>query len=105
MNRAAALLVLTSALSFGQSWTGRLVDAVCKTANAGEDSFTALCPATPTTHLFALQLPNSKVLILNAAGNEKADDAIRNALKTDVHVRITGSRDGSMVRVQKIEIE
>ncbi len=99
-----AFIFALAPFAFADSWTGRLVDAMCKASSEGLDSFTASCPATESTHLFAIELADLKVLSLDAVGNEKASDAIRNIHKNDVRVTITGSLDGKTVRVQKLEL-
>jgi hypothetical protein len=91
--------------AFAGSWTGRLVDASCKVSNEGSDPALASCPVTTATNLFAIELADAKVLILNAVGNEKAADAIKNTQKTDLHATVTGSLDGQMVKVEKIEVQ
>jgi hypothetical protein len=97
------LFVMAAMFAFAGSWTGRLVDASCKVSNEGSDPALASCPVTTATNLFALELADAKVLILNAVGNEKA--AIKNTQKTDLHATVTGSLDGQMVKVEKIEVQ
>jgi hypothetical protein len=81
-----------------ETWTGKLVDAICKASSE------AGCPATSETHLFAIELPDSKVLILDARGNDKAAGAIHNAPKNEWHATVTGSREGQTVKVETIEL-
>jgi hypothetical protein len=88
-----------------QTWTGRLVDALCKASNQGTESAAASCAATKATHLFALELADARVLNLDAAGNEKADDAIRNAQKRDLRVTVTGALQDQTVKVATIKIQ
>jgi hypothetical protein len=90
---------------FAQTWTGRLVDALCKASNQGTGSAATSCAPTKATHLFALELADAQVLNLDAAGNEKADDAIRNAQKRDLRVTVTGSLQDQTVKVATIEIQ
>lgn len=101
----ATLFVMAATFVFADSWTGRLVDAACKVSNQGSDASMSSCPVTNATHLFAIELADAKVLILDAAGNEKAADAIKNTPKTDLHATVTGSLDGQTVKVEKIEIQ
>ena len=65
----------------------------------------ASCPVTTATNLFAVELADAKVLILDASGNEKAANAIKNSQKTDLHATVTGSLDGQTVKVEKIEVQ
>jgi hypothetical protein len=100
----AACFVVPAALAFADSWTGKLVDASCKVSNEGTTTV-ADCLATPATHLFALELPDAKVLNLDAAGNGKAADAIKNAQKSGFTAKITGSLDGQTIKVETIEFQ
>ena len=102
----AILFVVTATFAFAGTWTGRLVDASCKATNEGKDSSVTTCAATTTTHLFAVELADAKVLNLDAAGNEKAADAVKNNQKTDLRATVTGSLEGqATVKVEKIEIQ
>jgi hypothetical protein len=101
----STLFVMAATFAFAGSWTGRLVDASCKVSNEGSDSSMASCPVTAATNLFAIELPDAKVLILDAAGSEKAADAMKHIQKTDLHATVTGSLDGQTVKVDKIEIQ
>ena len=100
----ATLFVMTAAFAFAETWTGRLVDASCKATNAGKESV-ASCAATTATHLFAVQLADARVLNLDAAGNEKVADAVKNNQKTNLRATVTGSLEGQTVKVEKIEIQ
>jgi hypothetical protein len=104
MKQLATLLVMAATITYAGSWTGKLVDAACKVSNQDDPSM-ASCPVTAATNLFAIELPDGKVLILYASGNEKAADAIKDIQKTDLHATITGSLDGQMVKVEKIELQ
>jgi hypothetical protein len=97
---ASIAMVFTLSATFvrAETWTGKLVDAICKASSE------AGCPATLETHLFAIELPDSKVLILDARGNEKAAGAIHNAPKSELHATVTGSREGQTVKVETIEL-
>ena len=101
----AALLVISAALGFAETWTGNLVDAVCKVADEARDLSPAGCAATSATHLFAIELSSTEILNLDAAGNEKAANAVKNIKKTNPRAIVTGSLEGLMVRVEKIEIQ
>lgn len=100
----AACFVVPAGLAFAGSWTGKLVDASCKVSNQGTAT-AADCLATPATHLFALELPDAQVLNLDAAGNGKAADAVKNAQKSGLTAKITGSLDGQTIKVETIEFQ
>jgi hypothetical protein len=101
----AAVLVMSSAFCLADTFTGKLVDAICKASNEGKDASMASCAATAATHLFAIELQNAKVLNLDAAGNEKAASALKNTQKTDLRATVTGSLNGSTVKVETIELQ
>jgi hypothetical protein len=101
----ATAFAMVAAFASAQTWTGRLVDAVCKASNEGQDSFSASCAASKETHLFAIELSDGKVLNLNAAGNEKAAGAIKDLQKADLRATVSGSLEEQMVKVETIEIQ
>jgi hypothetical protein len=101
----AMVFMLAATCGLAESWTGRLVDALCKASARDIDSPSPGCAANKTTHLFAIELADASLLELDAAGNEKADDAIRNAQKTDLHVTVTGSLHGQTVKVATIKVQ
>jgi hypothetical protein len=95
-----AVLAMAISPAFAETWAGNLVDAMCTMSDEGRD-----CAATPATHLFAIELSDSKLLTLNAAGNEKAADAVKNVKTANPRAIVTGSLDGLMVKVETIEIQ
>ncbi|HTB11739.1 MAG TPA: hypothetical protein VK752_09215 [Bryobacteraceae bacterium] len=101
----AVAFLLSAAFAAAQTWSGRLVDAVCKATNEGQDSFTASCGASTATHLFAIELAGAKVLILNAAGNQMAASAVKDLKKTDLHATVTGALEGQFVNVESIDVQ
>jgi len=100
---SAAAFIAAASLGFAETWTGKLVDAVCKVSSESEAS--AICAATPATHLFAIELSDAKVLNLDAIGNEKAANAVKNIKKSNPRVIVTGSLEGLTVRVESIEVQ
>ena len=99
----ATVLVLSSAFCLADTFTGKLVDATCKASNEGKEKGT--CAATAATRLFAIELPGAKVLNLDATGNEKAADATKNTEKTDLRATVTGSLNGTTVKVETIKLQ
>ena len=99
------ILIMVAASAFAESWTGKLVDAVCKVSHEGDDPPMPACAATAETHLFGIELSDAKMLALDAAGNEKASNAVKSVRKTNPRAVVTGSRDGQFVKVETIEIQ
>jgi hypothetical protein len=100
-----AIFVVAGFPASAETWAGNLIDAVCMTSDEGRDFSRAGCAATSATHLFAIELSDSKMLSLDAAGNEKAASAVKNIRKTNPRAIVTGSLEGLMVRVETIEIQ
>jgi hypothetical protein len=105
MKKLALIAVCFVIPAFADSWTGKLLDASCKVSNEGAGASPADCSATSATQLFAIELPDAKVLNLDAAGNGKAADAVKNAQKTALRAKITGSLDGQTIKVETIELQ
>ena len=85
-----------------QSWSGMLVDADCKTANAAEK-----CEITEATKNFGFQGSDGKYFKLDSGSNAK----IRTALQTSetktgsIRASLSGTMDGDIMKVDKVEIE
>jgi hypothetical protein len=110
MNRIAkGTIVLLASAGFllAESWTGKLVDANCKTAEGAvgnpNGELPANCIATTSTKSFAVQTPDGKIYKLDSAGNAKAVEIIKNnPSKNDVTV--TGSMNGQMLKVDSLDL-
>jgi len=99
-----------SVLAFGETLTGRLVDADCV---AHQKSVTT-CDPTGTTAAFAL-IVSGKEYKLDPAGNAKAADAIKNRADrstdpnkpaTEIMAKVTGTKEGdSVLKVEAIEVQ
>jgi hypothetical protein len=101
----ALLFSVTSVFCLADSWNGKLVDASCKAKTQASGEKMA-CSATQATTVFAVELSDGKILSLDAGGNAKAADAIRNSKATDPMVSVTGSADASgKVKVESIKIQ
>jgi len=106
---AAALFM--SALAFAETYSGKLVDASC--AQQQKD---AVCNPTASTAAFALQVSGEKMLTLDADGNKKAAQALRdsnngadrakdpNAPDSQVTATIQGTVSDSEIKVDSIEV-
>jgi len=107
----SALLVFASALAFGETFSGKLVDAAC---TAQQKS--ATCTPTASTTLFATQVAGNKLLKLDAEGNRKAADALKeNNNSADrakdpnapaqVMATVDGTLNGDEIKVDTISIQ
>lgn len=106
----AALAVFTG-LAMAEDWTGRLLDASCYDQNKTAKP----CDATSSTTSFVLDV-NGKIYKLDAAGNSKAVDAIKNradrstgAANTQagpINAKVTGSVEGTdSIKVDRIDVQ
>jgi hypothetical protein len=105
ITKLGLLFAVTSVFCLADSWNGKLVDASCKAKSQASGEKMA-CSATQATTTFGVELADGKVLHLDAEGNAKAADAIKNSKSTDPTVSVTGSADASgKVKVESIKIQ
>lgn len=95
-------LIVASSFATADTWTGKLVDAVCKVSNQKTDPSIS-CEATPRTSLFAIELPDTNVMNLDAIGNEKAHTAVKSGRNAN-NATVTGSRSGQFINVESLEV-
>jgi hypothetical protein len=115
--RLAALVCLSSALGFAESWSGALVNSRCWTAEernvnpADTTTFVdrdrnleiRFCSPNAKTKSFAVVLPDGLSFQLDDAGNTKAAELIRQSGKQSVFtVAVTGERIKNTVKVESI---
>jgi hypothetical protein len=108
MNRLAVFLA-ASALSASlavaaDTWTGTLVDVMCK----GKDlaSHTTKCAVACAKSGYGLVLSDGKFIKFDESGNARALAALKASTKEkDLKARVTGSLDGDTVRVSSIELQ
>jgi hypothetical protein len=107
-----ALLTAFSALALADSWQGRLIDAACYEHAPNKSA--ASCDPTTATTTFALFV-SGKTYNLDMAGNSKATEAMKNRAdrSTDpaklpgeqISVKVTGTKDGGMIKVETLEVQ
>ena len=85
-----------------QSWSGILIDADCRAADAADK-----CEVTETTKTFGLQTSDGKYMKLDKAGNAKVRAALDGSVtKTGlIKVSVSGSMDGEMLVVDAVQIQ
>ena len=97
-------------MAFAESWSGKLLDASCfdqKKTSAG-------CDATSKSKAFALDVSGT-VYKLDAAGNSKAADALKNRADraadpnkpgaTEVTAKVNGAEKGGTITVESIDVQ
>jgi hypothetical protein len=113
--RLAAVACLSSALSFAGNWSGVLVDSRCWDSEENNTRDTSvyvdrdgnleirLCSPGAKTKSFAVVLTDGLNLKLDAAGNAKAAELIRETgKKVPVAVVVTGETSKDTIKVDSI---
>ncbi|HEY1341300.1 MAG TPA: hypothetical protein VGF59_27510 [Bryobacteraceae bacterium] len=99
-----------AALGMAESWSGRLVDANCAAQKA--DSKNPSCDANVSTTAFAVDV-SGKLYKFDDAGNSKAMQALKsradrekepNAPATPMKVTVTGTKEGEIIKVDKVDV-
>ena len=103
----SALLAVVSALAFAETMAGKLVDAAC-----ADQQKAAACIPTASTTAFALKTAD-KVLKLDAAGNTKAAEAMKNTENSadrskkpsrEITATVQGTVSDDVIKVDSIEV-
>jgi hypothetical protein len=95
---------LLPGVAMAESWTGTLVDVMCK----GRDlaNHTRQCSLTCAKGGYGLVLADGKFVKFNEPGNARALAALKAATKEkDIKAKVTGTLDGDVIQVQAIEIQ
>ena len=115
--RLAALFCLAAGLAFAESWSGTLVDAKCFAAeqrNSGpKDTLIYVdrdvnlevryCHPTAKTKTFGIVQPGGVLMNLDAAGNAKAADLVRQAGKTEsLWVQVNGRQNRNTIDMNSL---
>ena len=107
--RAIALTSVFTAIAVAETWSGTLVDASC----AADKKSSAECAPTSSTSSFALVMADGKAVKLDAGGNTKAADALKNSAdrsanpdkKAAVTAKVTGTLSGDTIQVESIDVK
>jgi hypothetical protein len=101
---------LFALLSFGEDFSGKLLDANCYS----QQKKVAGCQATATTASFALDI-SGKIFVLDTNGNTKAATAMssradrasdpNNPASKDVVAKVSGAQAGGTITVETIEVQ
>ena len=98
------MFALFAAAAFAESWTGTVVDVMCK----GRDlaSHTRQCAVNCAKGGFGLVLQDGKFVKFNETGNSKALALLKTSSKEkDLKAKVTGSLDGEVIQVESIELQ
>ena len=101
---ALVCILLSSVPALAETWTGTLVDVMCK----GKDlaGHTRECALTCAKSGFGVVLSDGKFLKFDESGNAKALGALKSSSKDkDLKAKITGSKDGETIQVDSLELQ
>jgi hypothetical protein len=105
----AASVTFFATLALAESWTGKLLDSTC----LDQQKNVQACNPTGTTTVFLL-LVDGKTYKLDDAGNAKAAEALKNRADrsdpsapatTEISAKISGSKEGTMIKVETLEVQ
>jgi len=105
------MVLVFSGFALAENFTGKLIDASCHSQEKGAKP----CDATATTSSFAVNV-GGQVYNLDAAGNSKAAEALKNradrsadpakpAAGSAVNATITGTMEGQTIKVESIDVK
>lgn len=107
----SAAVLFMSAMAFGETFSGALLDANC----ASQQQQSATCNANASTTAFAIQV-SGKTLKLDSNGNKKAAEALKNssnsadrakdpnAPSAQVMATVEGTASGDVIQVDSIQV-
>jgi hypothetical protein len=105
----ATLAAISATLALAEDWTGKLLDTTCLDQKKEINT----CQANGATTTFAIQVAD-KTYRLDDMGNQKAVKALRDradraadpaSAAAPVNAKITGTRDGEVLKVDSIEVQ
>ncbi|MBI3210233.1 MAG: hypothetical protein HYZ37_15210 [Candidatus Solibacter usitatus] len=101
---AGAIVALSSLSLSAESWTGTLVDVMCK----GKDvaNHTRQCALSCAKGGFGLVLSDGKFVKLNEEGNAMTLSKLKNSSKDkDLKAKVNGKLDGDVIQVESLELQ
>ncbi len=104
MKKLLALSILFSAAAFAESYSGTLVDTMCK----GKDlaTHTTKCAISCAKGGYGLMTADGKFWKLDESGNTKALEALKATKKeSDLKATVTGTIDGDMLKVETVSLD
>jgi hypothetical protein len=105
ITKFALLFSVASVFCFADTWSGKLIDSACK-SKAQASGQAMSCAATKATTTFGVETTDGKVMNLDADGNAKAADAIKDNKNAEPQVSVTGSLDAKgAIKVESINVQ
>ena len=104
MKKLAAGLVLTSALFAAETWTGTVVDVMCK--NNDLANHTRDCALKCSKSGYGIVLSDGKFIKFDERGNTKALAALKASSKEkDLKAKVSGTLKEDVIQVDSIEVQ
>ena len=95
---------LFSAVCFAESWTGTVVDVMCKANDLA--NHTRDCALSCAKSGYGLVLADGKFLKFDERGNAKTLAALKTSHKDkDLKAKVSGTLQGSVINVESIDLE
>jgi len=104
MKRILAVGMVMAAAALGETWSGTLVDVMCK----GKDlsNHTRQCAIGCAKGGYGLVLADGKFYKLNETGNAKALAALKGSSKEkDLKAKVGGALEGEVIQVETVELQ
>ena len=108
--KVGIMVLATAALALAEDYSGKLIDANCSAAanpqsNSAAKNAAESCAPTAQTKAFAVETTSGKVIKLDAEGNKKAEQLVKeNPTASNVTVSGSMEQNGSMLKVQSINL-
>ena len=104
MKRLAGLFLIFSGWACAETWSGTLVDVMCK--NQDLASHTTKCAIGCAKSGYGLVMADGRFVKFDEAGNVKALAALKATHKEkDLKAKVTGTLDGETVQVESVTLE
>lgn len=104
MRKLSLLSVLAVSAAMADSWTGSVVDVMCKGKDLANHS--RQCNISCAKGGYGLVLSDGKFVKFDETGNAKTLAALKAATKDkDLKAKVNGKLDGEVIQVESIEIQ
>jgi hypothetical protein len=102
--RTLTLFLLSTVLASAETWTGTVVDVMCK----GKDlaGHTRECSLKCAKGGFGLVLSDGRFIKFDESGNARTLKVLKDSTKEkDTKAKVTGALSGEVIKVQAIELQ
>ncbi len=104
MTRLMASLLLASSFALAESWTGTVVDVMCKKNDLA--SHTRECALSCSRSGYGIVLADGKFIKFDERGNARALAALKASTKDkDLKATVTGTLKDDVLQVESIQIQ